>query len=142
MFHRHDPRNQNNFHHYIDGKDNYAVLIKLSNNVVIGGYSSQGLEKGRLGNRGFLFSLTLNRSFPVRKNTKSSVQPYDDYFFIFGNSEMRIKPTEMKLFSNFGVQNSTFDNCGATRAEFLGVDKSTDNDIDATTFEFYQIILD
>ncbi len=140
MFHRHDPRNQINFHHYIDGKDNYAVLIKLSNNVVIGGYSSQGLEKGRLGNRGFLFSLTLNRSFPVRKNTKSSVQPYDDYFYIFGNSDLMIKPTEMKLFSNFGGKNSTFDNGGVTRAEFLEVYESTNNQIEATTFEFYQII--
>lgn len=67
--------------------------------------------------------------------------PFDDFYFIFGNSEMRIKPNEMKLFSNFGVNTSTFDNMGLPRKDFLGVEKATDNDIEALTFEFYQITL-
>lgn len=141
MFHKYDPKNLNNFHTYVDGKDNFIVLVKLINNVVLGGFSAQPLEKGRSSYQGFLFNLTRQKTFQIRKTTKSSVLPYDDFYFIFGNSEMRIKPTEMKLFSNFGVNNSTFDNAGMLRQDFLGVNKPTDNDIEAVSFEFYQVFL-
>ena len=33
---------------------------------------------------------------------------YDRYFLIYGNSEIRIKSGEKKLFSNFGINNSYF----------------------------------
>ncbi len=36
---------QTNFHDYIDGKPNLLLLSKLQNNVIIGGYSRDPLEK-------------------------------------------------------------------------------------------------
>lgn len=48
------------------------------------------------------------------------VVSYDDFFFIFGNSELRIKTQERKLFSNFAVAASTFDSMGAQKVDFLG----------------------
>ncbi len=35
---------------------------------------------------------------------------YDDYFLIYGNSEIRIRSQENKVFSNFGIANGYFDN--------------------------------
>ena len=34
---------------------------------------------------------------------------YDNYFLIFGNSELRLKHAENKFFTNFGIANSFFD---------------------------------
>lgn len=33
---------------------------------------------------------------------------YDKFFLIFGNSEIRIRHNENKVYSNFGVNNSYF----------------------------------
>lgn len=65
--------------------------------------------------KGFIFNLTNLQVFPLRKDPKMSVLTFDDYFFIFGNSELRLKPSEKKFFTNFGVANSTFDNMGISR---------------------------
>ncbi len=39
---------------------------------------------------------------------------YDDYFLIFGNSELRFKTGENKIFSNLGVNNGYFEANGYT----------------------------
>ena len=46
---------------------------------------------------------------------------YDDYYLIFGNSEIRLKSLERKLFSNFGIGNSYYDNKMKKKIDFLGV---------------------
>lgn len=45
---------------------------------------------------------------------------YDEYFLIFGNSELRIKSGDLQIFSNFGVNNSYFDTRGLTVDTLLG----------------------
>ena len=45
---------------------------------------------------------------------------YDDFFIIFGNSELRIKSLENKVFSNFGINNGYFNNRGHKVDYFLG----------------------
>lgn len=40
MFHKYDQKNLNNFHIYVDGKPNFLVLVKLVNNMVLGGFSA------------------------------------------------------------------------------------------------------
>jgi len=46
---------------------------------------------------------------------------YDKFFLIFGNSEIRVKPgdKDCKVFSNFGVSNSYFNNEGDTVDKLL-----------------------
>lgn len=65
----------------------------------------------------------------MKKDPRTPVLTYDDYFFIFGNSELRLKSQEKKFFSNFGVSNSTFENGPFMRTEFLGVNDMANNEL-------------
>jgi hypothetical protein len=56
----------------------------------------------------------------MKKDPKIPVVSYDDFFFIFGNSEIRLKTQERKLFSNFATAASTFDSLGEQKAAFMG----------------------
>lgn len=98
------------------------VLFKLATNNIVGGFSCFPMEKvdrekaRQIGyGRGFIFNLTKFKVFQLRREPKMPVLTFDDYFFIFGNSELRLKPSERKFFTNFGVANSSFDNVGVTR---------------------------
>ena len=116
LLYRWDPRNNINFHHFIDGKENLLILVRLINNVTIGGFSCYPLEKidkdkirsTNIG-KGFLFNLSLGKKFPLKKDPKMPVLTYDEFFFLFGNSEIRIKSQEKKMYSNFGVSAAMFD---------------------------------
>ena len=46
----------------------------------------------------------------MHKNSKALT--YDEYYIIYGNSEIRIKSLETKVFSNFGVKNGFYDSRG------------------------------
>ena len=55
---------------------------------------------------------------PLERNKRSIV--YDEYFVIWGNSEIRIKSQEKKVFSNFGLNNSYYKNNGDKVNMLLG----------------------
>lgn len=58
-----------------------------------------------------IISLTSRRVYyPLVKNKRAVA--YDDYFIIFGNSEVRLKSQDKKIFSNFGVNNGYYQNNG------------------------------
>lgn len=60
----------------------------------------------------------------MRQESKIPVNNYyDKYYFILGNAEIRLKSQEKKMFSNFGISNSTFDNAGGSKSKFLKVDE-------------------
>ena len=65
---------------------------------------------------------------------------YDDFFVIFGNSEIRIKSQEKKVFSNFGVSNSYYRHNGDGVNVLLGGTKS-DREMQVESYEFFQLIL-
>ena len=67
-----------------------------------------------------ILSLWARKVFSIKEKKAIS---YDDYFVIFGNSELRIKALEFKLFSNFGIANGYFDNRGEKVHSILGEDK-------------------
>ena len=91
--------------------------------MTIGGFSCYPLEKidkekirtTNIG-KGFMFNLSLNKRFPLKKDPKMPVLTYDEFFFLFGNSEVRIKSQEKKMYSNFGVSAAMFDNSNVSRA--------------------------
>ena len=145
LIYRYDPRNSVNFHQFIDGVENLFVVIKLINGYVVGGYSCFPIEKDKQKSKsigygkGIIFSLTHNRSFVMKRDPRTAVLTYDDFFFIFGNSELRLKSQEKKFFSNFGVANSTFENGTFPRTEFLGVSDMSNNELELICFEFYQL---
>jgi hypothetical protein len=47
-----------------------------------------------------------------------------------GSSEIRIKYSEKKFFTNFGVAAATFDNNGFTKQQFLGVKEHNISELD------------
>jgi len=65
---------------------------------------------------------------------------YDDYYLIFGNSEIRLRSLEFKLFSNFGISNSFYDSRGDKVQELLG--EGNERDVNITGFEVYALELE
>jgi hypothetical protein len=37
---------------------------------------------------------------------------YDDYYLMFGNSEIRLREGEFQVYTNFGISSSYFENKG------------------------------
>jgi len=65
-----------------------------------------------------ILSLTNSRVFELIKNMRSV--SYDDYYIIFGNSEIRLKWQECKVFSNFGTSNGYYNAQGESINTLLG----------------------
>ncbi len=95
----------------------------MSDGSVIGGFSvyplaEENTKKQKLG-KGFLFSSATQKVYPLKTDAKFPVITYDQYYFIFGNSEIRIKTQDRTLFSNFGILSSTFSPLGDSSQQFL-----------------------
>lgn len=87
--------------------------------LIAGYYSDVYADKTSMKSEALILSLTNYKYFPINtlknnpKKDKKDMKPmlgmvYDKYFLIYGNSEIRIKSGEKKLFSNFGINNSYF----------------------------------
>lgn len=85
---------------------------------MIAGYSEEAFDPNgiKLG-YGMILSLWAKKVFTIKD--KKAIT-YNDYFMIFGNSELRIKSLEFKLFSNFGIANAYYDNRGEKVHSILG----------------------
>jgi hypothetical protein len=143
LIYRYDPLNPTNIHKYIDGKERLISFVKLTNGTVIGGFTIYPYEQekneaaGR--GKGFLFSLTLEKVFKQKIDARQGVTTYDNFYYIFGNAEIRIRTQEKKVFSNFGIATSTFDADKVSRADFLGVRDNSNNEVDIESYELYQM---
>lgn len=132
-----DKLNTTNFHKYIDGKFNLLVVVKLVNGLIVGGYSHSPIQKERAdvsSQKGFLFSLDNLRIYSPKADNQYPVVSYDDYFLIIGNSELRIRVNEKKIYSHFGVSNGIFNTDGRKVIDFLGV-QAVETELE--TYEIY-----
>lgn len=68
LIYKYDPLNLVNFHNYFDRVDNLIVFIKISNGTIIGGFTVYPVDPERIHRpgRGFLFSLTGRKVYPLR----------------------------------------------------------------------------
>ena len=141
LVYKYDPLNPVNFHNYFDRVENLIVLVKISNGTIIGGFSVYPVDQERIyrPGKGFLFSVTGKKVYQMRAQPRHPVVGYDNYFFLFGNAEIRLKSQEKKVFSNFGIATSTFNNGTEQRTSFLNVNEMSDNQLDIETYEFYRI---
>ena len=89
--------------------------------------------------KGFLFDLGLQKIYPYKSNARTPVIVYDQYYLIFGNSEIRIKSHEKTLFSNFGVKTSSFDTLGHSFQDFLRTRMEGIREIEIYNYEIYKI---
>ena len=108
---RFDPLTETkNFHKFIDDRPQWVLLIKLTNNYMIAGYSNLALLPGLVNQGpGFLASLTNAVClFRDERIKESKLVVYDSYFIIFGSSEIRLKLSERKVVSNLGAAHHSF----------------------------------
>jgi hypothetical protein len=66
-----------------------------------------------------IISLTNRKVFRLAVANYRAIS-YDDYYLIFGNSELRLRTQENKVFSNFGINTSYYANRGETVNTLLG----------------------
>jgi len=57
---------------------------------------------------GLIFSLTNRKVFKLKENCSKRAIAYDDFFLIIGNSEVRLKSQDKKVFSNFAISNGYY----------------------------------
>ena len=115
-----DLNNKTNFHTYIDNKPNIVVVIKLSNEYFVAGFSQVAfVPKSTARGEAMILSLTNQKVFYLFDADKKPIS-YDEYYLIFGNSQIRLRSQQKKIFSNFGVNNSSFNNKGLTVDILLG----------------------
>ncbi len=100
-----DRHNKTNFHTYLKGKTNIVVIVRMVNGYYFACYSEAAFEQNsKVKKDGLIISITNRDVFSLVSNDKKAIT-YDDYYLIFGNSEVRIKNQEDKVFSNFGIGN-------------------------------------
>lgn len=141
LVYRFDPENKVNLHRYIDEKEQLVVVLKLSSFKYIAAYA-EGFFKPKTPSRGegMLVSLSNRECYYLsEKSRKATV--YDDYFLIFGNSEVRIKTQEKKLFSNFGLNSNYYKNRGHGAVELLGTENKDKREVEFEEMEIFQLIL-
>ena len=115
LLYKYDPRNKTNFHQYIDNIKSLCVVIKTPFAIIAGYYPGIFEAKGVMNKGGLLVSVTNDESYKLKVKPGDNVSKgviYDNFYVIFGNSELRIKHGDQKLFSNFGLVNTYYDNRG------------------------------
>lgn len=140
ILYKFDPLNQVNIHKYIDLKDNLVVIVKLINGYYLAGYAEGFFKPKTVSDKdGIIMSLTNRKCYFLVERNRRSIT-YDDYFIIFGNSEIRIKTSEKKMFSNFGLSNSYFKSNGDGVDAIMGGSK-TEREMEVESYEFHQLIV-
>jgi len=81
------------FHKFVDRKESIFVVIKLETGSIVGGYSQYALQPERQEKfergKGFIFSLTKDKIFNMRRelsSMKQPVYPYDEFNFLMGTA--------------------------------------------------------
>jgi hypothetical protein len=112
-----------------------VLIVRLGNGYHLAAYSESAFfPKASASDVGFIMSLTKEKTFFCQEGKRAIT--YDDYYIIFGNSELRIKSLENKMFSNFGISNG-FYNSNNFKVDVLLGDSEREVDLDA--YEVYQL---
>jgi hypothetical protein len=132
-----DPHNRTNFHLYIDNHADIVLIVKTATGQLIAGYSEDPVTSNAIvpRNNGLLLSLTNQHVFYLHEGRRSVT--YDDYYLIFGNSELRIKSQEQRIFSNFSIANAYFNPKGHKVDVLLG--DAGNREVDMEHFEVHQV---
>ena len=97
------------------------------------------MNKDKVANKsGMLMSLTNKKVYPLMEGKRSIT--YDNYFLIFGNSEIRIKQGELKVFSNFAIANGFFNPMGNNIDNLLSAGK--ERELLFSRFEIHRVFFE
>ena len=138
MLYKYDPINTINFHQYFDGKENIVLVVKTSNGQFIAGFSEDSFKEGKHPQKdGLIISMTNKTTFTLREVNKNATI-YDKLFIIFGNSEIRIRVLEAKVFSNFNIVNSFYNPKGHKVHSILG--EGLAREVKTESYEIHQLV--
>lgn len=152
LIYQYDELNKINIHKYIDNKEHIVMIVQVGTEAeiqegkrkedcyYIAAYSEGCLKPKTASDKdGIIMSLNNRKCYyPLEKNKKATV--YDEYFVIFGNSEIRIKSQEKKVFSNFGLNSSYYKHDGDTVSVLFGGPKNQ-REVPFIHCEVHQLIL-
>ena len=94
-------------------------MVKTAAGYYLAGFSESPISnKAPASKGGLIIALNNRKVFPLINGKKSVT--YDSFFLIIGNSEIRLKNQEWKVFSNFGIANSFFNSLGCGVNDLLG----------------------
>lgn len=98
FLYRLDLKNTASFHNYIDGKENFLIIVKTSKDSIFGAFSTSKFEQKYnepAETKAFIFTFNSDLPDPITtfninysKEKAKSLQ-WDEYFLIVGNSEIR-----------------------------------------------------
>ena len=140
FLYRSDPLKKVNFHNYIDMHPHLLVLVKLTNGRLVAAYSEDPINPDKTilaSHGGLLLSLTERRAFKLQPGKRSVT--HDDYFVIFGNSEVRLKTQMMQFYTNFGVGSGFYE---AEGCKFDVLTGDAPRDTEASCYEFFEIVFE
>lgn len=90
LIYRFEPLNKVNFHNYIDSCSNLVLIARTSSGNYVAAFTeSPFFPKSEANDVGLLLSLTNYGSYRCLEGKRAIT--YDEYYIIFGNSELRIK---------------------------------------------------
>jgi len=134
---KYDTLNKISFHSYVDGVPFLCTVIRTVNDDLLAAFSVDPLRSNVvIGSQGLLVSMTNSTVYRCQQGRRSMT--YDDFFLIYGNSEMRIRMGDNKLFSNFGLNGGYFESRGDNVDIYIG--SNTNRETYFVTYEVYEII--
>ena len=91
LLYKFDTSNKVNFHRVIDNIPHIVVIIQLPNDYFMAGYSEGAFAPKMVSDKdALLFSLNHRKTFRLGENNRRAIT-YDEYYLIFGNSELRLR---------------------------------------------------
>lgn len=143
-----DKKNNNSIHDYVDGKPQIALVVRMTNGQILAAYSDPEFKpQSKIDYRfGMMFAFTNRKVFtlknqPSNKANKSIPKPitYDQYYIIWGNSEIRIKSGTNELYSNYSTGNCFYEEPGNDHPSVRDLFLSDERDNFLTDYELYQV---
>jgi hypothetical protein len=96
-------------------------LVKIWNGQIIAGYSKPAFvpKANNEFQEGYMFALRNKKVFKTKREatnrfnqTKPRPITYDEFFLIWGNSDIRIKSGTNELYSSYGTANASYEEVG------------------------------
>ena len=102
-------------------------------------YTNHPFKPQCIGEDAFIMALNTGNTYELKKGARAI--SYDEYYLLFGNSEIRLRSGESLIFSNFGIANSNFDNKNQSVDALFGEGKDK-RELPIAGYEIYQIIFE
>lgn len=102
-------------------------------------YTNKPFKPQCVGEDAFIMAVNTGNLYEVKKGRRAI--SYDEYYILFGNSEIRMRTGENLIFSNFGIPNTSFDHKGNSVDALFG-EGNNKRELPISSYEIYQIIFD